>query len=393
MKTYDVAVIGSGIVGMTAAYELSLRGQKVALIDTGLAHGASTANSSTLLMVGEKNDMVFDLRGKGLEKYKTMEARLGRDVGFYDLPMIGIMEKESEKALAQKEQEFYTSFGYDYRILDRETLHEMVPQLNMEGIVGGSCYAQWKIDPMQVIYAHFLKAKEHGMDHYFGSGATDFRVEGGRIAAVKTAEGEVQAGRYILAAGAWSRALMAKLHIDLPVYYLHGSAMICERGKLDLPCAVSLFTSERAMLEAEATALAGEYGWEDIPRCEAREFGILPDSNGNLLIAQKSHAESKIDRRLPVEYAHVMAEMMEKYFPGLCHGRVLRAWICPTPFPDDGNPYFGFVKAYPNLFCAAGLTSALLPGPAAGELMAKLLTGESCPYDLAPYDPMRGMKK
>ena len=137
----------------------------------------------------------------------------------------------------------------------------------------------------------------------------------------------------------------------------------------------------------------GEYGWENIPRREAREFGILPDSNGNLLIAQKSHAEAKIDRRLPVEYAHVMAEMMEKYFPGLCCGRVLRAWICPTPFPDDGNPYFGFVKAHPNLFCAAGLTSALLPGPAAGELMAKILTGETCPYDLTPYDPMRGMKK
>ncbi len=392
MKTYDVAVMGSGIVGMAAAYELSLRGERVALIDTGLGHGASTANSSTLLMVGEKNDMVFDLRQKGLEKYKTMEERLGRDVGFSDLPMIGIMEREEEMRLAEKEQAFYTSFGYDYRILDRETLREMVPELNMEGIIGGSCYGQWKIDPMQVIYAHFLKARERGLDHYFGSGALDFRREKGRITAVETAEGEVRADRFVLSAGAWSRGLMAKLGIDLPVYYLHGSAMICERGKLNLDYAVSLFTSERAALEAEASALAKEYGWENIPRREAKEFGILPDSNGNLLIAQKSHAEAPITRRLPAEYAHVMAQMMEQYFPGLCHGRVLRAWLCPTPFPADGEPYFGFVGDYPNLFCAAGLTSALLPGPAAGELIAKILTGEGCPYDLTPYDPMRAMR-
>ena len=393
MKMYDTAVIGSGIVGMAAAYELTLRGRKVALIDTGLGHGASTANSSTLLMVGEKDDMVFDLRRKGLQKYETMEERLGRNVGFAPLPMIGLMEEESEKRMAEKEQAFYSSFGFRYRILDRAQLHEMVPQLNMDGIVGGSCYDQWKIDPMQVIYAHFLKAKELGMDHYFGSGAVDFCTEGGRITAVKTAEETVHAEKFVLSAGAWSRALMAKLGIDLPVYYLHGSAMICERGKLDLDCAVSLFTSERAALEAEATALAHKYGWENVPRREATEFGILPDSNGNLLIAQKSHAEAKIDRRLPTEYAHVMAQRMEKYFPGLCGGRVLRAWLCPTPFPADGEPYFGFVAAYPNLFCAAGLTSALLPGPAAGELIAKILTDGTCPYDLAPYDPMRNMRK
>jgi sarcosine oxidase subunit beta len=247
MKTYDTAVIGSGLVGLSAAYELAKAGQKVALIEArGLSSGSSSANTGLLLFEGEQDENIFAICADGVKAYEGLADELGRDIGFSSLPFLSVFTNDDERRLAEKSAAFYSSRGYDYRLLSAAEVKEFDPLLNAEGILGGALFRQWRMDPLKTVFAWFARARELGMDWLPFSKAEGFTSKGGRILSVKTQTGEIRAGQYLAAAGAWTRELFKTLGIFLPDYYIHGAAMVLERRNPEpLNHAAAGFTSPR----------------------------------------------------------------------------------------------------------------------------------------------------
>lgn len=81
-ETADVVVVGSGIAGLSTAYELQLRGLKVAVVDRGAIAGGMTARTSAHLtsMSDDGFDTLSKLRGEQASKtfYASHAAAIDR---------------------------------------------------------------------------------------------------------------------------------------------------------------------------------------------------------------------------------------------------------------------------------------------------------------------------
>ncbi|MBQ3103476.1 MAG: FAD-binding oxidoreductase [Oscillospiraceae bacterium] len=394
MKSYDVVVIGSGLIGVATAYEAVKSGRRTALLDAkGLSAGASSANASMLLLEGSCDCAAFSICMDAVALYERLDEELGCQTGFGELGHISLLEKESEFAPAAAASAFYRSRGLDSAILAREEVARREPGLNLKTVLGGMSLRQWRIDPIGTVAGYFHAARALGLDWYPHCAAEEFITQGDRLLAVKTPQGDIAGGQFVVAAGAWTRELLAKLRLFIPEYHITGAAMICERGAVELRHAVYPFTSPRVAMEQRAAKRIAQVGWERLEREHANEFVVVPDANGNLLVCQRSHASAEFVSRVPTEYMRDMAQNALKYFPAFASARVLRSWMAPVPFVPDGAPFFGFAAPYGNLFISSGFGSVLIMAPAIAKLTSRLLGGGTVPYDLGAFDPMRFSKE
>jgi sarcosine oxidase subunit beta len=392
MNCYDTAVIGSGLVGAATAYELVKAGQKVVLIDrAGLSSGSSSANTGLLLYESGEDEELFKMCANGVEAHKGLPEELGRETGFSALPFLSFFTKDEERAAAEKAAAFYTSHGHDYSLFPADEVQKRDPLIRAEGILGGALFTQWRIDPLKTVFAFFARARELGMDWLPYTAVTGFESAGGRILAIKTRSGEIRAGQYLAAAGAWTREILSALGINLPEYYIQGAAMVLERGAVrGMDHASSFVTSPRLLMER----WAGEFiraggGWENIPPQRADDFLICPDANGNLLVAQHSIVSPRIIPRIPIDFLKNLCRNVLRWYPSLAGVRIIRSWICPVPFVVDAQACFGFVHPFETLAVSSGYGSVLIMAPVLGRMGADLLLRRPVAYDIRSFDPNR----
>ena len=389
-KIYDVAVIGSGLIGVTAAYELAKSGQKVALLDAGgLSKGASSANTGLLLFEGASDNTAMELCRDSLTEYRNLNETLGVDTMFQKLNLIIFMQEEKERKEAKALSDTYKSHGFVSDIIDNETIRELEPGFCLEKVNGALYLEQWQMDPMKVVYGYFKRFREYGGDWYPYTPAVDFIYEDHRILGVKTPSDTIYAGQFVVAAGAWSRELMAKVGFDLHEYYINGAAMVAERGGCELRHGVYPFANPRIRDEQAAGRMAMEVGWENVTPIDAMEPALIPDVHGTLLVAERIHIGPEMMGAMPASYLRDMAASVLEYFPGFSGSRIIRSWITPVPFVPGGQPFFGFVKPFDNLFISSGYVSVLVMAPVLGAMTKRMLLGENPGYDVREYDPMR----
>lgn len=392
MERYEFAVIGSGLIGVSTAYELAKAGHRVILIDgKGLGAGASSANTGLLIPDENKDETLFRMSIDGLEAFKHLSEELERDIGFAEQAAVALFLRPEERTEALEVQKRYRQNGYDYEIHSLEEIQALEPALQCEGIFGGALFTQWIMDPLRTIFAYFAQGRRFGMEWCGSAHVAEFVREGNHIAAVKLEDGrEIRADRFLAAAGAWCRPLMQKAEIAIPEYYINGAAMVLERMEHPpVRHTVSTFTSPRIRMERRASALLERMDWERLPRQESNEFSILPDTHGNLLVAQRSFVAPQYAAAVPMNYLREMSQNVKRWYPCLAPCRVIRSWITPVPFVQDEKPFFGFVKPYDNLAISSGYSSVLVMTPVLGRIGARLLMGQSQEYDVSAFDPNR----
>lgn len=390
MDVYDVAVVGSGLIGVASAYELARAGCRVALIDQGgLGKGSSSANTGLLLFEGSKDSMMFSLCEKGIQLYTSLGKELGIDIGFSPIEMLSYFCREEEIPQGEAQMQLYRESGFPCDLLDAAQVHREEPGLCMDGILGGLLFRQWKMDPLKVIYGYFLGARALGMDWYPEHQVIGFQYNGTEIQSVQTSQGSICAKQFLIATGAWTRSLMATLNIDIPEYYIQGAALVAERGGIGPNHVVCHFEPKRVQAERRSSVLAQEKGWGNFPRQDACEFIILKDAHDNIVSAQRSMVQKEIVTRVPPDFVRDMCQNVCTLFPQLKKCQVIRSWISPVPFVPDEKPFFGFVKPYHNLFLASGFASVLIMAPIIGQLVTDLLLGKTIPYDFSGFEPRR----
>src|SRR5678815_70725 len=78
----DVAVIGGGIVGCSAAYFLALEGLRVAVFEKGRIAGEQSGRNSGWVRQQGRSPVELPLMMRSLAIWQRLAAELGEDVGF-----------------------------------------------------------------------------------------------------------------------------------------------------------------------------------------------------------------------------------------------------------------------------------------------------------------------
>lgn len=194
--------------------------------------------------------------------------------------------------------------------------------------------------------------------------ATGFHMEGGRLRAVRTDGGEIDADRAVIAAGAWSRHLAAQAGDTVPLETERGyhvlimdpesgprTPMMPSDGKM-----AHAMTPQglRIAGQVELAGLAAAPNWK---RAEIlREFAI--------------HTWPGLPSNLPPER--------------------IKVWMGHRPSTPDGLPCIGLATGCADVVHAFGHGHVgLTAGPMTGKLVADLIAGRAARMDVAAFSPRR----
>jgi len=237
-----------------------------------------------------------------------------------------------------------------YELLTREQLTSVEPALAQarDRLAGGlrlpndetgDCY----------LFTHALAdiAKGLGVDFRFGQTVDGLVTEGGRIAGVRSGGEVLIADSYVLAFGSYSRAFVAPLKLDLPVYPVKGYSLT-----------VPLVDPARAPL---STVIDETYKVA-VTRFDDRiRVGGMAELGG-------------FDLRLNPRRRETLDFVINDLFPG---GDVTQAefWTGLRPMTPDSTPIIGATR-YSNLFLNTGHgTLGWTMACGSGKLVADLVTG------------------
>ena len=187
----------------------------------------------------------------------------------------------------------------------------------------------------------------------------DFDLASGRIAAVVTRQGRMACDAVVLATGVWSKPLMRKLGISVPLESERGYHIVFEAAE-NGPRAPTMVASGKFV----ATPMAAGV------RCAGIvEFGGL----------------EKAPSKPP--FALLRRRVQETY-PMLTRTRE-EEWMGHRPAPADSLPLIGEIGQTGVLSAFGHHHIGLTGGPKTGRLIAEMLTERAPNIDMRPYTPNR----
>lgn len=373
MKSYDVVIVGGGVVGSASAYYLRKQGFKgsIALVekDTSWALGC-TARSVGGLRQQFSTPENIALSKFGVALVKTLKDEFGpdADIGFKEQGYLICASPEGLPIL-EENHAVQIANGADNVLLRGEDLAARFPWLVTEGIAAG-CFGlsgEGWVDPY-MFAALFRKAAIAQGVELIQDEVTGVTREGNRITGVSLAAGDTLAcGTLVNAAGTGAGKLAGMAGIDLPVGPRKRYVYV-----LDCPAATD------ALRAAPLTVIPGGAYF----RPEGRNF-----------LAGLSPEEHQEPDNLDWEVDHAWFE--ENIWPALAERiplfeaiKVISAWVGHYDYNAlDQNAVIGPHPEVSNFLFANGFSGhGLQQGPAAGNAIAELvIDGRYKTIDLARF--------
>ena len=231
----------------------------------------------------------------------------------------------------------------------------------------------WQVESRRLVVALDAAAESLGVRIIRAVEAQGVRVVGGRARGVVTSEGELEAGAVVFAAGAWNSSLYKfsddgnpHLNDDPRVEPVRGQILCYRQPDAEPPLVRHVVYSPRGYV---------------VPRREGR------------LLAGSTTEPGVYDCRVTQEGARSIAAHVAELAPTVAALDVADSWAGLRPRARDGRPVLGESADVRGLFYAAGFyRNGILLAPAAGEIIADLLTGRATrlsPRVLETFSPAR----
>lgn len=127
--TYDVVIVGAGIIGASCAWECAQAGLKVALVEAGLPGGGATAANMGQLIVEDGPAPVFELTRYSVQRWYALRPELPSNVEFDPVGSIWIASDEAEMQTLDRQERSYRQRGMAATLLDGTALAKLEPNL------------------------------------------------------------------------------------------------------------------------------------------------------------------------------------------------------------------------------------------------------------------------
>jgi D-hydroxyproline dehydrogenase subunit beta len=368
MKSYDVLVVGAGIVGCACARECAQEGLRVAIIEGNIPGGGATAAGMGHVVVMDDSPAQLQLTHYARSLWQQLAPSLPSSVEYETRGTLWIAADEEEMAEVHKKQSAYTAAGVRADVLNEAELAAEEPELRT-GLAGGLLVS----DDM-VIYppaaADWLLQEALALGATIEQGSAAISVSEG---CVQLADGTTLHGERIVLATGTDCALLP----TLPIRKRKGHLLITDRypGFLHHQLVELGYLKSAHSVESDSVA-----------------FNIQPRRTGQLLIGssrQYGDENSKSDTAILTR----MLERAQAYMPALARLSGLRVWTGFRAATPDKLPLIGPAEGLSNnrsLWLAVGFEGlGITNAPAAARLLVDQMLGRASEIDPAPYLPQR----
>jgi D-amino-acid dehydrogenase len=404
---YDVAIIGSGVIGVCSAYYLAQKGLKVLIIEKGeIASGCSYGNGGLIVPSHAIPLASSGTLGNGLRWMLDSESpfyikpRLNMDLFNWLIrfalasrygPMMRALSAMRDLLLASRtlydELSQIASFGFEgngslqvfltksglkggveearllekfdipIQVMNASDVCNLEPAL-LPGVVGGVYYPRdAHIDPFRFVRGLAEKVRELGAEILTGTEVVGFETKNEKVVRVKTTRRDIHPQKVILAAGSWSPEIARTLKMNIPIQAAKGYSI----------------TFEKPARSPKISLLFGE-------------AGVVVNPLGDALRVAGTLELAGMDFSINMRRVAAIRKGAEQYLPGLNQARVIEIWRGLRPCTPDGLPIISRSDSFGNLFIAAGHAMlGMSLGPVTGKLVSQLVNEETTDFNLVPF--------
>lgn len=273
----DACVMGAGIVGLATAYALQRQGMRVTVIDQGpVGGGASGGNGAQLsysyvqpladpglwaqlpqLLMSRESPLqvrpqwdphqwrwalqflaacngttsrhttaqLLALAARSRAGFEAMRTREALDCDFSSTGKLVLYGTRDGLAAAERQMELQRAWGSEQDSISAQRCVELEPALAHHApYIAGAIHtpSECAADCLKVCEGLHALLAGRGVRFELGAQVQGFDRAQGRIAAVRTSAGTIEADRFVLALGSGSVAVARMLGLHLPVYPIKG---------------------------------------------------------------------------------------------------------------------------------------------------------------------------
>jgi glycine/D-amino acid oxidase-like deaminating enzyme len=374
-RSPDVAIVGGGIIGCSAAAFIAERGASVTLFEaTAIGAGASGRN---LGAIQHPFDAVLaPLYHETLEHYR----RLAEHAGGFTFPVrpagVLMLNRDPDASRRQVRHLSEAVPDLDVEFVDADAVAAAEPSL-IPGLAACRLATGYPIPPASATAAFGRLAEERGAQIRLGLAAEPW-VESGAVSGVVVADGtRYRAGMVLVAAGPWTPALVDPSGAWQPISRTWGVTV-----QLDLGAAAPHHVVEEDEVDAvNRPVVAAQRALDDGPQAAPPSLFSLA-SAGGISTLGSTFLPSEPD---PAPIARLLLERGAAYLPAIATAPVREVRVCARPQSADSRPFIGPVRGIEGLYVCAGHGPwGISTGPASAELaVTAMLDGAEVPAELA----------
>jgi len=409
-----VVVIGGGVIGLSAAAECAKRGHRVTVIDRDPQNRGSSLGNAGMIVPSHfvplaapgmialglkwmanpespfyvKPRLNWDLFTWGMRFWRAGTAEhvkrcapVLRDLHLASRESYSRLADSGEQLGLKKngllmlcktqqalDEESHTAIAADRlgitaTVLDARQLAAMEPGITMD-VQGGIHYpGDCHLDPRRYVQSREDFLRRSDCQLLYQEEITGWKLDGNRIAAVRTASAEIAGDEFVLAGGTWSSDLSRKLGLSLPMQAGKGYS-VTKSQPVELPTICSIFVEARVAVT---------------PIGDQLRFG------GTMEIAG-------INDRINPRRVLGILKSIPKYYPKFKVEDFdgIAPWQGMRPCSPDGLPYLGRTAIKRNLIIATGhAMMGLSLAPVTGEIVGSMIDGEPPSIDIKMLNPDR----
>lgn len=413
-QKFDVLVVGGGIIGLTCAYELSLRGAKVTVIDKGaIGHGCSYGNAgwvtpcfafplsrpgmlmkamhwlmdplSPLYIKPELKPLLFRwltrftlsmnesqfvrnteplvaMCRSSLKSLAEMDKKFGGVMRFEQKGLLMICTSDKGMSAAIKDTELLARFGVPGKQMTEDEAKAFEPAVR--GKLKGAIFypEEAHVEPYAAVEVYRKAAEANGVTILPETELFDVAMNAdGSVAALKTTRGELRADQYVLAAGTWTQRVAKHFGFNIPLLGGKGYAAILDP--------LSVMPKVPIMIQDKKIAVT--------PR------------NGSIRLAGTMEIVDQ-DESITARRVGAILNGASQYLHISEKPKLLEVWRGLRPCSSDGMPIIGRSSRCSNLVFATGhQMMGLKTAPATAQMVTDILLGTKPAFDPKPFDPGR----
>ncbi len=366
MNSFDVVIIGGGIVGSSIAWHLAAAGCRSVLVverESALGKG-STGKSMGGVRAQFSTKVNIQMSLYSIPFYASFEERLGHPCDYRPQGYLFCATTENHLEYLRTNLALQIATGLTTaRLISAEEIRSQFPQLRSDDILGGSfCSTDGFVDPNSAMTGFITRAVDQGATLWKNTTVTAIQQDSAGICAVETTRGAVFTRKVVNCAGAWAAAVAQLAGIDLPVTPLR-----------------------RMLVPSEP--------FDDFPRTApmivdmSNGFHFRPEARGFLLAWNDPEEATSFNTDFDPAFVEKILTRAAERVPCFANLPInpKRAWAGLYEMTPDHHPILGEAPGVPGFYLANGFSGhGVMHAPATGKILADLiLTGKTDLIDVS----------